>query len=636
MRSAVRFAGLPDGNKYRLPSLLLAIAPHLPDDVVPEAFGLLDQVGHDRDESECLAALIPRLPKSLHGAAMIRIERLHWSPSHPIALAAMKDRISDAEFDAAIRLSVSRIGEMITEQDRIEYLDHVAPLLNSETLPQVLHYGHFQTLRSWPLRVIQVFARNVSADLLPEVVLWSEQQRDLLVHLDVLHTAKAQCRDDLRQTLPERLSGAYERYLTRAADRDEDWPGMKFFEEHADLIPDDQIMLAWHVAASSPVDDDSGAAMEALIHRLPEGERPRAYGQIAAKVSLIRDKSQIMSLGFDLVGRLPGRDTSLETRVHEAADAWLSRESHRPHWSDVFKRMEIMEKRMGIQPDDDDLIPTSLEGIELDPGKCHKLLEFIHWYPLDERERRCEEGLAICRQIKDVRERFNYLLDLLDAAPSSKRDRVLESLLDTVSEFHRSEWLRELARLVPLLTPPFLVRASDLAVVAVGSVDPEEWLALMVRLAGSLEEFHLEEVYRHVLERLASRAGEGSDESFPMMEWFSALIRFHPDAVRREVAQLSHLDAQSRLGSSPSYDEVRRVSPESRPTIELALQLPDPSDRASALTRIAEVLVFPPSDGRHPALAIRSDARAISSASSPKGTRFVHSRRSSRIAGSWA
>ncbi len=62
LRKAVRLAvDLPDWLTRELPSLLASIAHRLPPDVIPEAFGLLKRLSHDRDLSVCLQSFIPNL-----------------------------------------------------------------------------------------------------------------------------------------------------------------------------------------------------------------------------------------------------------------------------------------------------------------------------------------------------------------------------------------------------------------------------------------------------------------------------------------------------------------------------------------------------------------------------------------------
>jgi hypothetical protein len=74
---------------------LVALAPHLPDDLIPEAVAVAQAIGEHTSGSVALAALLPRFPDELLAQALTTARAIWYEPPRAQALAELAPRLSD-------------------------------------------------------------------------------------------------------------------------------------------------------------------------------------------------------------------------------------------------------------------------------------------------------------------------------------------------------------------------------------------------------------------------------------------------------------------------------------------------------------------------------------------------------------
>jgi len=567
VRKAIRIAEeFPDRDLDIWPTELLpALAPFLPADLVPEAYGIIKRMikggRHDLDVILCLEAIIPVLPEDLLEEAMTDTEEFYWSGHHPRALAAFRSRLPNAEFNTALRRSIAASSKM--DLELCNYLKNIAPLVTAETLAEVVRLDH-PAVRHQDTTAIQILACSVPEFLLPDLLPHTKRLDDVLLQIDVLQTINSRCGDGVRQSVLSELSEAYTRFLSGITDKGGAWPGVKFFQDHANLLPKDQVMLAWQVAASPLAGLKSGAAMEALIHRLPNDNQPRGYGQIVAAVTQIHDEAVLNRLAVSLLesARDPSQSVAFYSLLLERF----------PRLDSDLIRSAVWKELLLFRPPlfDTDLLAAARSFVN-PQLKCSALLDLIHHLSADPRESHYNECVtAVHTTLQEIppKDRGFWLRLVVGEAllPDSLLDDVYAAAVATFAATDVS-------------VPAFAV------VHAV--VDAEDWHYLMNTLGQRLSKpkQSKDEIYHEALRRLS-----GLTPELVRLAWFSVLVQFHPAAVQREGASLPR--HQSLL--LRCRDLFRRGGgvggPCARPTIEFALGFLEPPRRMTALELIGKVL----------------------------------------------
>jgi hypothetical protein len=359
---------------------LAALAPQLPEDLLPEALAVAQTIRNDLNRSQALAALVPQLPDDLLGEALATAGAIWYQRSRSQALAALAPRLPDDLLPEA--LAAARAIE--DEQSRCEALAALAPRL----------------------------AEDERAEVLAEALAAAQAIR---------HDGRSAVLAALAPRLPES-----ERAAVLAEAREAAWAIAGGLRPRAiaaltPQLPDDHLPAALIAARALGNQEGRSWVLAALAARLPEAGRAKVLAEALAAARAIWSESSRSTTLAALAPQLPEGERAAVLAEALAAARAIANEKER-FWALAELAPQLPESEQG------DMLAEALalaRAIRDEEWRSRALAALAPQLP----QHLLAKALAAARAIGDEGERSWALIELFAQLPEGERATVVSDAL---------------------------------------------------------------------------------------------------------------------------------------------------------------------------------------------------------------